>query len=184
MVKNWDGSDADQTTQADLVKLLVKDGRLKTAELIEVYTKVDRAFFLPAELPSEKVYCDTPLTMQNCDVHQSAPHMYAIMLEQLKLQPGMSFLNVGSGTGYLSTLAAFFTGTEGVNHGIEWSASNTKLAKDAVGKFLASAGVYAPVKFTHANAFHLDVEKNIKYGHREPNPQSPVPARRLLISRS
>ena len=62
-------------------------------------------------------YADRPFKQEH--VHISAPHMYATVLEQLDFIPGLSFLNVGSGSGYFSCLAACLLGESGLSHGIE-----------------------------------------------------------------
>ena len=55
-------------------------------------------------------YADQPLKEGN--VHMSAPHIYGSVLEALELRPNssLSFLNVGSGTGYLTCIAATVLG--------------------------------------------------------------------------
>jgi protein-L-isoaspartate O-methyltransferase len=40
----------------------------------------------------------------------SAPHMYGFALEHLKIEPGCSFLDVGSGCGLMTALVAYLTG--------------------------------------------------------------------------
>jgi hypothetical protein len=56
-------------------------------------------------------HSDLPLREGN--VHISAPHMYGSILEALELRQNypMSFLNAGSGTGYLSCIVATILGS-------------------------------------------------------------------------
>lgn len=62
---------------------------------------------------------DQPLKEGN--IHISAPHIYSSILEALELTPNSltSFLNIGSGTGYLSCLVANILGRKSLNFGVE-----------------------------------------------------------------
>ncbi len=50
----------------------------------------------------------------------------------------MSFLNVGSGTGYLSTMAGLILGRNGVNHGIEVHPEVVDYARSRLNAFVTS----------------------------------------------
>ena len=80
-----------------------------------ISTQVDRAAFAPAG-HDDRAFDDAPLraaeAASGCVVHLSAPSIYAAALEALGLDEvsrwrrQLSFLNLGSGSGYLSALAA------------------------------------------------------------------------------
>ena len=52
-------------------------------------------------------------------MHISAPHIYGSVLEALELRPNssLSFLNIGSGTGYMSCIVATILGSHSNNYG-------------------------------------------------------------------
>lgn len=72
-------------------------------KLINAFRLTDRGDFVIPEHRNE-AYFDRPFKRQF--VHLSAPHMYVSVLKHLDLQPGHAFLNVGSGSGYLSCLVS------------------------------------------------------------------------------
>ncbi len=75
----------------------------------------------------------------------------------------MSFLNVGSGTGYFSTLAGFILKKEGTNHGIEVYDDLVEFANEKVQCFLEHGPadvkeICHPV-FIAGNCCRLDTEQ-------------------------
>ena len=84
---------------------------------------------------------------------------------------GMSFLNVGSGTGYFSTLAGYIIKKDGINHGIELHEDLVNFANERVTNFLQNgppdAKDICPPVFICGNACRLDSEQ-MKYDRYYP----------------
>ncbi len=87
-------------------------------------------------------------------LHLSAPCIYSRAMEALKLENGMSFLNIGSGTGYLSTMAGILIGPHGISHGIEIYQENIEYAYEKLEQFKSLSMWYDPVKFCEPVFFH------------------------------
>jgi protein-L-isoaspartate O-methyltransferase len=62
-------------------------------------------------------HVDQPLKDGN--IHLSAPHIYGSALDALELKPdsSLSFLNVGSGSGYVSCIVADLLGVHSSHYG-------------------------------------------------------------------
>ena len=89
----------------NLIDSLIKDGYLKTPEIIEAFKKIDRIDFVPEEYKSE-AYINAPLPL---DFSQtiSQPLTVAFMLELLEPKPGEKILDVGAGSGWTAALLAY-----------------------------------------------------------------------------
>jgi protein-L-isoaspartate(D-aspartate) O-methyltransferase len=109
-----------------LTQRVIVDPRVRAA-----MSKVDRANYCQS---ASGCYMDAPQRI-GWGITISAPHMHARALEELssKLQPGSRALDVGSGSGYLTTAMAQMVGPSGLVVGIdhipelvEWSRANVR----------------------------------------------------------
>lgn len=137
---------------------------------------VDRGNYYLNEF-RESAYKD--LAWKHGNLHLSAPCIYSEVLECLHLKPGMSFLNLGSGTGYLSTVAGLligktffdfrsialsfyrFLGSYGVNHGVELHSDVVEYGRKKFEEFLCESPAvdlmdFCPPKFVAGNCLQLD----------------------------
>jgi protein-L-isoaspartate(D-aspartate) O-methyltransferase len=94
----------------DLVRLLIDKGVLTDPRIAEAMAAVPRARFVP-ENRRDEAYTDKVLVTKWDDAgvaisSASQPAMVAIMLEQLRVEPGHSVLEIGAGTGYNAALLA------------------------------------------------------------------------------
>ncbi|CAL7941526.1 unnamed protein product [Xylocopa violacea] len=109
-------------------------GYLRTKEVEKVFRAVDRAnYILPLHKDKDRSYHD--LAWKHGNIHLSAPCIYSEVMESLSLEPGLSFLNLGSGTGYLSTMAGLILSQHGTNHGIELHEDCLEYAYERLEKF-------------------------------------------------
>jgi len=101
----------------NLINNLIKNGYLKTPEIISAFYKIDRIDFVPEELKSEAAV-NTPLPIGYGQTI-SQPLTVAFMLELLKPKRGNKILDVGSGSGWQSSLLACIVGENGKVFAIE-----------------------------------------------------------------
>src|SRR3989338_8071025 len=104
-------------TKEVLIDDLIGGGYLKTPLIIEAFKKIDRADFVSENLRDE-AYENYPLPI-GFDQTISQPLTVAFMLELLQPQPGEKILDIGSGSGWTTTLLAFCVGKEGRGFGLE-----------------------------------------------------------------
>lgn len=114
--------------RARLVDSLRRRGYVSTPEVEAAMRRVSREEFVPEHLRDD-AYIDSPLPIGEGQTI-SAPHMVAIMVEQLELRPGMKVLEIGAGSGYHAAVCAEVIGPEGHVYTIERIASLASFAED------------------------------------------------------
>ncbi|MDS1269268.1 methyltransferase, FxLD system [Lipingzhangella sp. LS1_29] len=98
----------DTELRTQLIDTLVREGWIATGTIEEAMRTVPRHLFLP-DVTLEEAYQDKNVPTKTgpdgeCLSSASAPHIVALMLEQLQPTPGMRILEIGAGTGYNATL--------------------------------------------------------------------------------
>ncbi len=80
--------------------------------------------------------------------------MYSTCLEQLNLQSGQSFLDIGSGCGHFTALGGYLVGKYGISHGLELRDDIVKLSEKNVRNFMENSNMdLRNVKFFVRNCF-------------------------------
>ncbi|VDM96078.1 unnamed protein product [Thelazia callipaeda] len=175
------GSDND-----DLVDKLVEADIVYSHGIETALRLVDRRRFFPSE-GKEVAYRDMAWKSETgCPgrIHISAPCIYGNVLECLKLENGNSFLNIGSGTGYLNTIAGYLLGSTGKNHGIELHDNVVHYARELVAETSllpeTQCFEWATPIFTCGNGLYLNPVHNFKYDRVYCGATVPESHRRIL----
>jgi len=134
-----------EAARKEMVAKLVKAGYIKTPRVRNAMETIPRHVFVPDEM-QKYAHADTPLEIGEGQTI-SAPHMVAIMLEILELEKGMKVLEVGCGSGYHASLAAYLVGAEGHVFTIDIIESLTLKAKANI----AAVGLHDRIEVIHAD---------------------------------
>ncbi len=115
-----------------LVDDLKHRGYVSSKAVERAMRRVPREEFLPDGLRGE-AYVDTPLPIGEGQTI-SAPHMVAIMSEQLDLSSGLKVLEIGAGSGYHAAVCAELVSPDGHVWTVERITSLAKFAEDNLKK--------------------------------------------------
>jgi protein-L-isoaspartate O-methyltransferase len=119
-------------TAEELVNILKAKGHLSNPRAEAALLVVPRDLFVPRDRHRE-AFRDQKVTVRMPDgstLILPNPSFVALALERLDLQPGSSFLDVGSGSAYVTAVAACMIGPSGIVHGIECLSSRLEAARN------------------------------------------------------
>ena len=103
-------------TNRDLVDHLINTNSLYSKQLIDAFSNVDRADFIPHY--TNEAYHDHPLPIGDLQTI-SQPTTVAMMLEMLSPKRGENILDIGSGSGWTTALLAYVVKDKGFVTGLE-----------------------------------------------------------------
>ena len=116
-----------------LTENLIESGYLKTPEIISAFYEIDRADFISEKLKAE-AYINAPLPIGYGQTI-SQPLTVAFMLELLRPAKGDKILDIGSGSGWQSSLLAHIAGEKGKVFAIERIPELSELGKNNAKKY-------------------------------------------------
>ena len=143
-----------------MVQALVSKGVICTEAVIEAFKAVDRGHFIdpPPDVGANEEVRFFDMPFRNGVQHLSAPGIYGVALEALDLADGMSFLNVCSGTGYISAVAAQILGKKAVHSAIELRGELVSHARTK----LRELGLHH-VDFRHGSCLEIDPSSSMRF---------------------
>ncbi|MEE8131582.1 MAG: protein-L-isoaspartate(D-aspartate) O-methyltransferase [Candidatus Paceibacterota bacterium] len=117
----------------NLINSLIKDGYLKTPEIIEAFKAVDRLDFVTEEYKKD-AYVNAALPISSGQTI-SQPLVVAFMIELLAPKQGEKILDIGAGSGWKAAILAQIVGSGGRVISIERIPELADMAKENISKY-------------------------------------------------
>ena len=117
-----------QKQNEQLIDFLKKSKRINSKEVENAFREIPRENFIPKELRNS-AYNDTPLQIGHSQTI-SAPHMVAIMIENLDLKKDQKVLEIGAGSGYHAAIVSKIVGKKGHIYTVERIENLAKTASE------------------------------------------------------
>lgn len=138
------GMGNSESSNDALVDRMVTNQDIKLRRIERAFRTVERPYFLPKE---NRRYTTLPERVEHPEggvfhpgpLHLSALDIYAQVLDYLQIRRGDTFLNVGAGSGYFSTLVGVCLGDTGTNHGIELYPNLIKYSQGTIREWTMTA---------------------------------------------
>ena len=115
-----------------LVNSLKLQRRIVSKEVEKAFLETPRELFVPKNLKNY-AYADSPLEIGQGQTI-SAPHMVAIMCEELGIKKDQKVLEIGTGSGYHAAIVSKIVGEKGKIYTIERFSELAELAKENLSK--------------------------------------------------
>jgi len=147
------------TTNDEMVDNLMRFGVVSSRGIEYGFRHVDRAHFVPQN-NKNLAHSDQPLKEGN--IHISAPHIYGSVLEALELHrnSSLSFLNVGSGTGYVSCIVATILGQKSNHFSVEIHSDVLQHSIESMQRWKDDSNTdeskVPHIEWIHGNALNID----------------------------
>ena len=116
-----------------LIENLIKDGWLRTANIIDAFRRVKRIDFLPEDIKDLAELNEALPIGYGQTISQ--PLVVAFMLELLKPKKGDKILDIGSGSGWTTALLSHIVGSEGKVIAIEIVSELKNFGEENVSKY-------------------------------------------------
>ncbi|MBR9706821.1 MAG: protein-L-isoaspartate(D-aspartate) O-methyltransferase [Candidatus Diapherotrites archaeon] len=123
-----------------LIERLKDVGVVKSSSVEKAFLKVNREEFMNSAFKDVSYEDNAFLLVEGQTISQ--PTTIALMLEELKAQPGHKVLEIGSGSGYVCALLEKIVGSKGKVFGIEVVKSLCELSKQNLKRVKSKAKVF------------------------------------------